>query len=204
MTTFYLVRHALTAHTGSRLSGWAPGVHLTDKGIAQAEAVADGLADAGLDAVYSSPIERTLETARVIAAHHGLEVRIRRALGEVRYGKWTNRSFKTLTRTRLWTSVQRWPSGTRFPEGETLREVQARAVTEIERLREEHPRHQVCCVSHADVIRLVAAHYLGLHIDLFQRLVVSPGSITVIGIGDEGPRVLTVNALPVTMPSISE
>src|SRR5919106_6005263 len=204
MTTFYLVRHALTAHTGSRLSGWAPGVHLTDEGIAQAEAVAEGLADAGLDAVYSSPIERTLETARVIAAHHGLEVRIRRALGEVRYGKWTNRSFKTLTRTRLWTSVQRWPSGTRFPEGETLREVQARAVTEIERLREEHPRHRVCCVSHADVIRLVAAHYLGLHIDLFQRLVVSPGSITVIGIGDEGPRVLTVNAPPPTMPSISE
>jgi probable phosphomutase (TIGR03848 family) len=200
MTFFYLVRHGLTAHTGNRLTGWSPGVHLTDEGVTQAESVAEGLAEGGLDAVYSSPIERTLETARVIASRHGLEVRIRRALGEVRYGKWTNRSFKMLTRTKLWSSVQRWPSGTRFPEGETLREVQARAVAEIERLRGEHPRQRICCVSHADVIRVIAAHYLGLHIDLFQRLIVFPGSITVIVIDDDGPKVLTVNATPAAMP----
>jgi probable phosphomutase (TIGR03848 family) len=200
MTTFYLVRHGLTAHTGSRLSGWTPGIHLTEDGVAQAQAVADRLQEIQLEAVYSSPIERSLETARVVAESHGLDVRIRRALGEVRYGRWTNRSFKTLTRTKLWSTVQRWPSGARFPEGETLREVQARAVAEIERLREEHVREHICCVSHADVIRLIAAHYLGLHIDLFQRLIVGPGSITVIGIENEGPRVLAINASPSTLP----
>jgi probable phosphomutase (TIGR03848 family) len=200
MTTFYLVRHGLTAHTGSRLSGWTPGIHLTEDGVAQAQAVADRLQEIQLEAVYSSPIERSLETARVVAESHGLDVRIRRALGEVRYGRWTNRSFKTLTRTKLWSTVQRWPSGARFPEGETLREVQARAVAEIERLREEHVREHVCCVSHADVIRLIAAYYLGLHIDLFQRLIVGPGSITVIGIENEGPRVLAINASPSTLP----
>jgi probable phosphomutase (TIGR03848 family) len=200
MTTFYLVRHGLTAHTGSRLSGWASGIHLSEDGVAQAQAVADRLSEVQVTAVYSSPIERSLETARVVAESHGLDVRIRRALGEVRYGRWTNRSFKTLTRTKLWSTVQRWPSGARFPEGETLREVQARAVAEIERLREEHAREHVCCVSHADVIRLIAAHYLGLHIDLFQRLIVGPGSITVVGIENEGPRVLAVNASPSTMP----
>ncbi|MGH2693989.1 MAG: MSMEG_4193 family putative phosphomutase [Actinomycetota bacterium] len=202
MTTLYLVRHGLTAHTGSRLSGWAPGIHLTEDGVAQARAVAERLEEVPLAAVYSSPIERSLETARVIAESLGLEVRIRRALGEVRYGRWTNRSLKTLTRTKLWASVQRWPSGARFPEGESLREVQARAIAEIERLRDEHAREHICCVSHADVIRVAAAHYLGLHIDLFQRLVVSPGSITVIGIGNEGPKVLAVNVSPSTIPMV--
>jgi probable phosphomutase (TIGR03848 family) len=194
MTVFYLVRHGLTAHTGSRLSGWEPGVHLTDEGVAQAEALSERLGEIPFKAVYSSPIERAIETARPIARRHGLEVRIRRGLGEVRYGKWTNRSFTTLRRTKLWGRVQRWPSGTRFPEGETLREVQTRAVTELENLAAEHPRQHVCCVTHADVIRLATAHFLGIHIDMFQRMVVSPASLTVLALGEDGPMVLAVNS----------
>jgi probable phosphomutase (TIGR03848 family) len=194
MTTFFLVRHAVTAQTGHKLTGWSPDIHLSDEGRAQAETVARYLGEIPFKAIYSSPIERTMETARPIAARHDLEISEAPALGEVRFGRWTNRSFKTLARTKLWATVQRWPSGARFPDGETLREVQARAVEEVERLRGRHPKRPVCCVSHADVIKLVVAHYLGLHIDLFQRIDVGPASVTVVAISEFGPRVLALNA----------
>lgn len=194
MTTFFFVRHGLTAHTGRKLSGWMPDIHLTGEGRTQAEAVADRLKDVPLKAVFASPIERTIETAEPIAARHKLKVEVRDGLGEVEYGNWTNRSLKVLARTKLWGVVQRWPSGARFPQGETLRAVQARAVDEIERIRLAHPKTAVCCVTHADVIRLVAAHYLGVHIDLYQRIVIGPASVTAISIGDMGPVVLSLNS----------
>lgn len=196
MTTFFLVRHGVTAHTGHKLSGWMPDVHLTDDGVAQAEAAADRLARAPIKAVYASPIDRTMETARPIAARHGLEIDVRPALGEVRYGRWTGRTFKSLRRSKLWGAVQQWPSSVRFPDGETLREVQERALDELDRIRAERPRHAVCCVTHADVIRLVAAHFLGVHVDLFQRIVISPASITVVAVGNGGPQVLALNVPP--------
>ena len=196
MTTFFLVRHGVTAHTGHRLTGWMEGVHLTDEGLEQARVAAEGLAHVDFDAIFASPIDRTLETAQAIADRQGKRVRIRKGIGEVRYGKWTNRSFKTLVRTKLWATVQRYPSGVRFPDGETLREVQTRAVKEVEGIRLDHPKETVCVVSHADVIKLVAAHYLGVHIDLFQRIEISPASFTVIAVGEHGPRVLTVNSVP--------
>ena len=194
MTTFVLVRHAVTAHTGHKLSGWMPNLPLTSEGRAQAVAVAERLAAVRMDAIYSSPILRTVETARAIAARHDLDVTIRKGIGEVEYGTWTDRSLKSLARTKLWTTVQRFPSGARFPEGESLREVQSRAIHELERLRSEHPKHTVCVVSHGDVIRLVAAHYLGVHIDLFQRIHIGPASVSVISVGDQGPMVLTLNS----------
>ncbi len=196
MTTLYLVRHGVTSHTGHRVTGWMEGVHLTDEGRRQAENAAQYLADVPLRAIYSSPIDRTIETARAIAAVHDLDVKVNHAIGEVRYGKWTNRSLKSLMRTKLWGTVQRWPSAARFPEGETLREVQTRAVDEIERLRGEHPRDAICCVSHGDTIKLVIAHYLGLHIDLFQRIFIGPASVSVLNVSDYGPQVLSLNALP--------
>jgi broad specificity phosphatase PhoE len=104
--------------------------------------------------------------------------------------------FKSLVKTKLWTVVQSYPSGARFPDGETLWETQTRALEDIERLRLAHPKDKICCVSHADVIKLIAAHYLGMHIDLFQRIDISPGSITVISVGDYGPRVHAVNTIP--------
>jgi probable phosphomutase (TIGR03848 family) len=196
VTTFFLVRHGVTDHTGEKLTGWLPDVHLTDQGRAQAEAAADYLASLRLHAVYSSPIDRTLETAIPIAGRQGLRVHKRRGLGEVQFGSWTDRTFKTLRKTKLWARVQRHPSGVRFPEGESFLEVQRRAVEDIEELHERHPRQSVCCVSHADVIKLIVAHYAGIHIDLFQRLEIGPASISVIGMGESGPRVLSVNVPP--------
>lgn len=201
MTTVYLVRHAVTSHTGHKLTGWMEGVHLTEEGRGQAEATAEDLTSVPFKAVYSSPIDRTIETARLIANKHGLEVKIDRGIGEVQYGKWTNRSLKTLSRTKLWSTIQRWPSSVRFPEGETLREVQTRAVDAIERLRSEHPRDAICCVSHADTIKLIVAHYLGVHIDLFQRIFIGPASVSALHITDYGPELLSLNALPRQEPS---
>lgn len=203
MTTFYLVRHGLTSHTGHKLTGWLEGVHLNEEGEVQARNVASSLADVPFKAIYSSPIDRTMETARAIASHHKLRVIERKDLGEVRYGAWSGRSLKSLAKTKLWTTIQRWPSNVRFPEGETLREVQNRALNEIDRIREEHPKGVVCCVSHADTIKLVVAHYLGVHIDLFQRIYVGPASVSVIHIGQFGPQVLSLNALPAPKPVVS-
>lgn len=198
MTTLFLVRHAVTSHTGNKLTGWMEGVALSEEGERQAEIAADGLARVRFDAIYSSPIERTMQTARAIASRNGTAVKTRKGLGEVQYGGWTDRSLKSLMKTKLWEQVQRFPSAARFPDGETLREVQSRAIAEIERIVSDHPKGKVCLVSHGDVIKLVAAHYLGVHIDLFQRIVIGPASVSVISVTDHGPYVLALNNCPLT------
>lgn len=196
MTTLFFVRHAVTAHTGHRLSGWMEGIPLTAEGKKQAQTAADGLAHVEFEAIYSSPIDRTMETARAIAKPHGLPVRARRGIGEVEYGKWTNRPLKSLMRTKLWDVVLHHPSAARFPDGESILEVQDRAVAEVETIASEHPKGSVCCVSHGDVIKLIAAHYLGVHIDLYQRIVIAPASVSVITLTKGGPRVIALNNCP--------
>jgi probable phosphoglycerate mutase len=196
MTNLWFVRHALTPQTGKRLTGWTEGVGLSESGDGQALAIAEALKDVPFGAVYSSPLDRTIQTARAIARAQGLQVRQSRDLGEVDYGRWTNRPLKVLARTKLWGQVQRWPSGARFPDGETLRETQSRAIAEVEGIAAEHPGKSICLVSHADVIKLIAAHYLGAHIDLFQRIVIGPASISVVAIGERGPSVLCLNVQP--------
>ena len=196
MTVFFFVRHAVTPETGKRLSGWTRGVHLSEEGVAQAEGAASILDKAGITALYSSPVDRALETARIIGSRIGVDTVVRKGLGEVRFGTWTNRSFGTLRRTKLWAEVQRRPSAIRFPNGESLREVQVRAVEEVEGICASHPRGKVCCVSHADVIKLLAAHYLGMHMDFFQRIVVAPASVSVVALGGGAPQVVALNTAP--------
>ncbi len=193
MTTFFFVRHGVTPHTGHRLSGWMEGIHLSDEGRAQAEAAAERLAGVPLKAIYSSPIERCYETAEAIAARHRLEIDVEHDIGEVDYGRWTNRPLKSLMRTKLWTTVQHWPSAMRFPEGETLRNVQFRAVNVVEEIAAKHPKGTVCCVSHGDVIKLVLANYLGMHIDAYQRIVIAPASVSSLSIGGGSPHVWGLN-----------
>ena len=117
MTTFFLVRHAVTSHTGAKLSGWLEGIQLTDEGRDQAEDVAERLSGTRLDAVHPSPIDRAMATAEPIARRHGLEIEVGRALGEVEYGRWTNRSLRSLAKTKLWSRLQQWPSAARFLDG---------------------------------------------------------------------------------------
>jgi probable phosphomutase (TIGR03848 family) len=194
VTVFYLVRHGVTPHTGHRLSGRMPGVHLSEEGLAQARTAADYLGPVRFDAVYSSPIDRCRETAQEIVRGRKMRVKVRPGLSETEYGRWTNRSFKSLQKVRAWRVVHRWPSAVRFPEGESLRDVQLRAVEEIETLRREHPRGRVCCVSHSDAIKLIVTHYLGLHIDMVQRFNIAPASVTVLNVTDAGAVLLALHA----------
>jgi probable phosphomutase (TIGR03848 family) len=190
VATLVLVRHATTAATGRRLGGWTPGVHLDSAGEAQAEATAARLADAPITAVYSSPLERTRETARAVARPHGLRVRTRRGLGEVDYGDWTDKPLGQLRRRKAWAVVQATPSRMAFPGGETIRGAQARAVDATEALAAEHGDETIVCVSHADVIKAVVAHHLGMPLDTFQRLDVAPASVTLLHLPATGHPVL--------------
>jgi probable phosphoglycerate mutase len=192
-TTLLLVRHALNDWVGDKLAGWTPNVHLNDKGRAQAEALAERLADRPIAAIYTSPLERSVETAQIIAAPHKTEVQIREGVGEVRYGEWTGQSLKELAKEDAWSIVQFCPSRARFPGGEAIREMQARAVTELDAIVAAHPSETVLVVSHADVLKAALAHYAGLHLDLFQRLVVSPASLSVVAFTPMGPRLICLN-----------
>lgn len=196
MTRFLFVRHGVTEHTGHKLSGLLPGIHLTDEGRAQAFAAAEYLADTTMSAIYSSPIERCRETAEIIAARHDVPLRMAEGLGEVGYGAWSGRSFRSVRRLKMWQVVQRRPSAVVFPEGETLRAVQARSVDTVEEMAARHPKQTICCVAHADVIKLVVAHYLGVHIDLFQRIAIAPASVSGVSVDGPDVRVLTVNTVP--------
>jgi probable phosphomutase (TIGR03848 family) len=188
-----LIRHALTPHVGHKLSGWSSGVHLSEEGRAQAARLTERLHDVQIDAVYSSPLDRAVETAPSIAKDHKLRVRQREKIGEVKYGELEGKSLRTLAKGKLWARLQTWPSDVRFPGGESLRETQARAVAAIERLRAEHPKQNVAVVSHGDWIRLSVAHYLGVHIDLYRRINVDPASVSALLFFELMPVVQTVN-----------
>jgi probable phosphoglycerate mutase len=190
-----LVRHGVTSTTGKVLPGRAKGLHLADEGRRQAELAAERIAELPrVDAVYSSPLERAKETAAPIAATRGTTTRIVRGLLECDFGEWTGRPLEELMKLPEWVQVQRTPSTFRFPGGESFTEMQTRMVSTIENLRAQHPGGTIVCVSHADTIKAAVAHAMGTHIDLFQRTVISPASITVIAYSAGGPVVLAVNS----------
>lgn len=193
MTLLLLIRHGMTDATGERLTGWTPGIHLSERGREQAEQLAERLANVPIAAIYSSPLERCRETATPLASARRLRVREREDLGEVRFGAWTGRSLKQLARTRLWRSLQRAPSSVRFPGGESLTDVQERMVRELGRIAEAHPNSTVAVFSHGDPIRLAVAHFAGMHADLSQRLAIETASVSIAAVGGSIPRVLKLN-----------
>ena len=195
MTEFLLIRHAENDWVSrGRLAGWTPGVHLNAHGRLQAQALAERLSATGLAAIYASPLERTMETAEAVASlSPNLAVQPLDGIGEVRFGKWEGRPLSSLRREPLWSAVQTFPSRVTFPGGETFRQAQARAVDDIEQLAARHPRQQVAVVSHSDVIKLILAHYLGLHLDLFQRIDVGPASLSVLHLDGSRPTVRCIN-----------
>jgi probable phosphoglycerate mutase len=199
-TVVLLVRHGTTPTTGKVLPGRAPGLHLSDLGRAQAEAVAERIAilaskeHGAPAAVYASPLERTSETARPIARALGLRVRSDRGLLECDFGGWTGKKLADLAKKPEWSTVQRNPSGFRFPGGESFLEMQARMASALARLVALHPGRTVVAVSHADPIKAVVAQAAGTPLDLFQRLTVAPCSVSAIAYTGGGPVVLTVNS----------
>ena len=177
-----------------RLAGWIPGVHLNENGRQQAQAAADRLAHLPIKAVYSSPVTRCMETAEYLARPHQLQIVPLEDVGEVRYGQWEGKKIKKLAKKPLWSIVQFFPSRLRFPEGEALREVQFRGIQALEKLSFQHQKDMIIVTSHADLIKLVLAHYLGIHLDLFQRMAIDPASVSVINLMPNGMvRVLRLN-----------
>ena len=195
-----LVRHGNDADHRQGAAGPRPGLHLSERGHAQAEAVAVRIAqldDSGQRtpvAVYASPMERTAETARPIARHLGLRVRTDHGLIECDFGEWTGAQLRSLAKKPEWGQVQRCPSGFRFPGGESFLEMQARISSAIDRLVRLHRGETIVAVSHADPIKAALSTAAGTPLDLFQRLIVSPCSVSAVAYGQAGPLVLTVNS----------
>ena len=192
-TRLVLARHAVTAQTGPLLSGRAPGIDLSEEGRGQAAALGERLAGLPVEAVYASPIERTTQTAQAVAAHHGLAVLPLEGVLEADYGDWTGQKLADLAKTDLWKVVQRTPSRASFPSGESLASMQTRMVTALEAVVASHPGRLVVVVSHADPIKAAIAHYTGVHLDLFQRIVVSPASVTAFAFSEHGVAMLKCN-----------
>ena len=164
-----------------------------EDGRKQAEALADRLADLPVAAVYASPIERTAQTAAAVAGRHDLEVHALPGALEADYGEWTGGKLADLAKTELWKTVQRAPSRARFPGGESMTEMQARIVGCLEAVVADHPGDLVVVVSHADPIKAAIAHYTGLHLDQFQRIVVSPASVTAFQLSAHGAALIKCN-----------
>ena len=194
MTTFYLLRHATNPWVGRALAGHLPGVHLNEEGLAQAEALVGRFHSVRLEAIYSSPLERARETAAPLARDRGMEVTVRPGLIEVGAGAWAGSDFATLDADPVWKRYNSFRSSTRGRgQGELMTEIATRMVDEMEELRTKHAGGNVLLVSHGDVIKVAVAHYAGVPVDLMQRIEISPASVSILQLADEGPRVLAVN-----------
>jgi probable phosphoglycerate mutase len=194
-TVVLLVRHARTPTTGTVLPGRAPGLHLSEEGLREAEATAARIGTLDrVAAVYASPLERARETALPIARACRRALHIERGLIECDFGEWTGAKLSRLQQRPEWRTVQRYPSGFRFPGGESFHEMQVRIVSAITRLTQRHPGATIVAVSHADPIKVAVAHALGTHLDLFQRIAIATASVTAIAYRPEGPVVMTVNS----------
>lgn len=200
MTRFLLIRHASNDFLKQgRLAGRTPGVHLNAQGQREAEEMARRTAQLPLEAIYSSPLERAVDTANALAHCHQLNVQIVPGLIEGEAGEWTGRKIDELKDTDTWKQIQTKPVGVKLPGGESIDQVQARMVAALEEIRRKHPDGLVAVVSHADALKSVVAHYLNWDLDQFQRIAISPASVTIIDAHDQGAALICLNhngALP--------
>jgi probable phosphoglycerate mutase len=188
------VRHGTTATTGKVLPGRARGLHLSDQGRDEAARAGESLAGMAVSAVYTSALERARETASAISKSVGKPVVVERGLIECDFGSWTGEPIARLAKLPEWQTVQRLPSSFRFPKGESFAELQARLADTVARICQAHPGEFVVAVSHADCIKVALASALGMPLDLFQRIVVAPCSISTVAYGSDGPAVLAMGA----------
>jgi probable phosphomutase (TIGR03848 family) len=193
-TYLLLIRHGENDWVGThRLAGRTQGVHLNDKGREQSARLAELLKNQPISAVYSSPLERCLQTAEPVAAALGLPVQQEPGILEVDYGEWQGGDLRELGKLPEWQAVQHFPSTFRFPEGETLHQTQSRAVWAINAIVQAHPNQLVALFSHGDVIRTTLAHYMGVPLDLFQRIIINTASISALAFHNGRPVVLFTN-----------
>lgn len=181
MTVVLLIRHASNDYLKEhRLAGWTPGLHLNAQGQREADALARRLEHISIHAIYSSPLERAVDTARAVAQCQKLDVNLVPDLGETRIGEWEGKLIKEVEPTDLWKQLQTQPVGVQIAGGESIDQVQQRMVAAIERIVAQHPNQIVAVFSHADPIKSVVAHYLKMDLNAFQRLIINPASVTVL------------------------
>lgn len=199
MPLLLLIRHGENdfVKTG-KLPGRLPGIHLNEKGRKQAEALSEALRDVPLKAIYSSPLERALETAEPVAKARNLPIFQEPDLRDSDVGKWQGKSLKVLRLTNAWKVVQNAPSRFQFPEGESFIELQTRIANTLENIIRQHnkPKHILAVVFHSDPIKLAVSHFLGLPLDHFQRLGCDTGSVTVLHVNEMGAHLLKLNQRP--------
>lgn len=193
MTKFLLIRHATTDAVGKSLSGRMPGVHLNEGGKVQAQQLAEYLKYTNINAVYSSPLERAMETALPIASTHNLSCMMEESFLELDFGNWTDKKFDELAHDPAFRKFNTFRSGTRIPGGEMMQEAQTRMVRGLEELAFKHPGETVAVVSHSDMIKSIIAFYAGIHLDMFQRIEISPASVSILELYDDFARVLLLN-----------
>jgi probable phosphomutase (TIGR03848 family) len=199
MPVLLLIRHGENDYVKTgKMAGRIPGVHLNEKGQKQAQALAEALKDVPLKAVYSSPLERAMETANPIAQSHKLKIMREPDLMDTHIGKWQGRSWKALRLTKVWKIVQNAPSRFRFPDGESFPETQLRIANVLERIVQTHKKPQdiVAVLFHADPIKLAVSHFLGLPLDHFQRLGCDTGSLTALRVNEMGAHLFKLNQRP--------
>jgi probable phosphoglycerate mutase len=196
MLTIILIRHGDNDLVKTRLVGRLPGVHLNEHGRKQAIQVAEALADISISAIYSSPMERALETAAPLANSKGLQVEIRNGLNEVDYGTWQGKTYKQLRHTKYWQQVQQKPALIQFPGGESIVDAQKRVCKELDNIRMScKPDDVVACITHGDAIRLAALHYLGAPLDSLHRINIDLTSMTIIQWKNDEPCLLYMNQI---------
>ena len=199
MPLLLLIRHGENDYVKTgKMAGRIPGVHLNEKGQKQAQALAEALTQVPIKAIYSSPLERAMETAQPIAESHKLAIIQEPDLMDVEIGKWQGKSLKMLRLMNAWKIVQNAPSRFRFPEGESFTEAQTRYVGALERIIQKHhkPQEIVAVIFHADPIKLAVAHLLGMPLDHFQRLSCDTGSMTALYVNESGANLIKLNQRP--------
>ena len=193
MTRFILIRHGNTDAVGKRLAGRTAGVHLNAQGKEQVQKLPARLKGLSISALYSSPLERTIETAEPIAASLNLDIAINEDFLELDFGDWTNRTIDEVRNDPAFQRFNLFRSTARIPGGELMAEAQLRIVNGMQKLCAQHPGETVAMVSHGDIIKAAVTYYAGIHLDLFQRIEISPASVSVIEVFDETARILVVN-----------
>jgi probable phosphoglycerate mutase len=193
MTQLFIIRHGQNDWAYTKLAGRTPGVHLNAAGQAEAQALVERLTPVKFKAIYSSPLERTLETAQPLARAKGLEIIKTDDIIEVDYGDWQGKTYKQLGKKKDWAVVQFAPGLARFPNGESMREAQARVVQAVERIVAAHPKEVIALFTHADLIKMIIAYFIGLPLDMFQRLHVAPASISILSMQRFGARLVRFN-----------
>ena len=201
MTTFFLIRHGEKDADEQLMVGRTSGIHLTARGLRQAETIAEALCSCPIQLVLSSPLERARETAEPLAQRKGVEVEVSEALHEFGFGLWTGKSQCELATMPGWREFNEFRSGTRPPGGESMLEVQSRFVGGMLRLRTEFPQGSIALVSHGDPIRAAICHFLGMPLDLFGRIEISIGSISVMTLSGSGAQLVAMNRVPCADPA---